>query len=119
MKNARKNASLAFYHAFYVQNLVKIKKNPLFSLKREYLRITKKYRSQCRKVLETWNLAKLGSKVIQKEILGRFFDFQVFRPDSQVFRPKNQIFPNFLFEKGRFYEKISSICICKYFELNP
>jgi len=86
---------LAFYGMFYTENWVKNKENPLFSLKREYLRITKKYRSQCRKVLETWNLAKLGTKVIQKEILGHFFYFRVFRPDSQVFRPKNRIFPNF------------------------
>ena len=42
MKNVQKNAALAFYDAFYVQNLVKNRENPYFSLKREYLKITPK-----------------------------------------------------------------------------
>ena len=53
VKKSTKNVVLAFYGVFYTENWAKNKENPLFLLKGKYLRITKKYRSQCRKVLET------------------------------------------------------------------
>ena len=40
VKKFRENAAMAFYSASYDQNLVKIRENPLFSLKSRYLRNT-------------------------------------------------------------------------------
>ena len=58
-KNSWKNVAMAFYHAFYYENWAKIWEIPLFSQKREYLRITQTTKAFYPKVLETWNLAKL------------------------------------------------------------
>ena len=56
VKKSQKNAALAFYHAFYDQNWVKIRENPLFSLKSRYLKDTFFGTSFAREVLESWNL---------------------------------------------------------------
>jgi len=88
VKNPPKNKVLTFYDAFCTENLVKNRQNLLFLLKREYLKITPKYRTHHRKVLETWNLAKLYTKIIQREISGHFFDFWLFCQNMGRCRPK-------------------------------
>ena len=64
VKKSQKNAALAFYHAFYDQNWVKIRENPLFSLKSRYLRNTFFETSLARKELQQfsnyWVVGLLG-----------------------------------------------------------
>ena len=64
VKKSQKNAALAFYHAFYDRNWVKIRENPLFSLKSRYLRNTFFETSLARKELQQfsnyWVVGLLG-----------------------------------------------------------
>ena len=52
VKNSRKNAALAFYHALYDKNWAKIREIPLFSQKHEYLKITQTTKAFYLEVLE-------------------------------------------------------------------
>ena len=96
MKNSRKNAALAFYHALYDKNWAKIREIPLFSQKCEYLKITQTTKAFYPKVLEMWNLAKLWSNIGQKDCGIHFFCFFEFLAWFAGFSPKNR-------QKTRFF----------------
>ena len=64
MKKSWKNAALALYYAFYYRNWVKIRENPLFSLKSRYLRSTKKPKAF---LLESARKLKFGPVIENKD----------------------------------------------------
>ena len=105
MKIARKSAALAFYHAFYTENWAKNRENPYFSLKREYLKITPKLTSRRRKVLESWNLAKLYTKIVQKKFLATFLIFDFFAEIWGAAGKKSQKIENFGLQRPIFWQK--------------
>ena len=85
------NSEISTRWHFMTRFVLKIgqnRQNPLFLQKRKYLKITPKYRTHRKKVLETWNLAKLYTKIVQKEISGHFFDFWLFCQNMGRCRPK-------------------------------
>ena len=88
VKKSPKIAALGFFVVFYTENWAKNRENCLFSQKHIYLKITPKVSIPRRKVLETWNLAKLYTKIVQKEISGYFFDFWLFCQNLGRCRPK-------------------------------
>ena len=53
-------------------------KNGSRGLKSRYLKITKNQSTSSKNMLKSWNLAKLGKKMVQKKLPNHFFRFCIF-----------------------------------------